>query len=67
MLIYHIFYLIQTPLHKAALKGSVECVNALLRHGADLTTTDVKSRDACCFCACFLYTKQDMCKLCVIC
>ena len=32
----------QTPLHWAASKGSVECVNTLINHGADVSVKDVR-------------------------
>ena len=37
----------QTPLHRAADKGSVECVNALLQNGADVAAKDVRSERVC--------------------
>ena len=37
----------QTPLHWAADKGSVECVNALINYGADVTAKDVRSERMC--------------------
>ena len=37
----------QTPLHWAAYKRSVECVNALIKHGADVSTKDVRSERVC--------------------
>ena len=35
----------QTPLHLAANSGSVECVNALLQHGADVNAKDVRNEE----------------------
>ena len=32
----------QTPLHNAASEGSVECVNTLIKHGADVSVIDVR-------------------------
>ena len=41
--IFHsIFHLSQTPLHMATWRGSVECVNALIQHGADMAGKDVR-------------------------
>ena len=37
----------QTPLYWAASKGSVECVNELIKHGADVSTKDVRSERVC--------------------
>ena len=37
----------QTPLHQAAIYGSVECVNALLQNGADMAAKDVRSESVC--------------------
>ena len=37
----------QTPLHWAAIVGSVECVNTLIKHGADLETRAVRSKRGC--------------------
>ena len=38
------YYLPQTPLQKAVNKGSVECVNALIKYGADITSRNVRER-----------------------
>ena len=37
----------QTPLHNAASVGSVECVNALIKHGADVSAKNVRSERVC--------------------
>ena len=37
----------QTPLHNAAREGSVECVNALINHGADVAAKNVRSERVC--------------------
>ena len=37
----------QTPLHLAANENSVECVNTLIKHGADLETRAVRSKRGC--------------------
>ena len=37
----------QTPLHNAALVGSVECVNTLINHGADVSAKTVRSERVC--------------------
>ena len=37
----------QTPLHRAAMVGSVECVNTLIKHGADMSAKDVMSERVC--------------------
>ena len=37
----------QTPLHNAAIVGSVECVNALINHGADVAAKTVRSERVC--------------------
>ena len=37
----------QTPLHYAASVGSVECLNALINHGADVAAKDVGSERVC--------------------
>ena len=37
----------QTPLHWAASEGSVECVNALIKHGADVAAKAVRSERVC--------------------
>ena len=49
---FHFFFLIfsslpQTPLHYAAYNGSVECVNELIKHGADMAAKDVRSERVC--------------------
>ena len=33
---------LQTPLHYTAREGTVECLNALIKHGADMTAKDVR-------------------------
>ena len=49
--IFREFYLFssfpQTPLHYAAINGSVECTNTLLQHGADVNAKDVRSNRVC--------------------
>ena len=40
-------YFSQTALHWAAIVGSVECVNALIIHGADVSAKDVRSERVC--------------------
>ena len=37
----------QTPLHNAARVGSVECVNTLIKHGADVAAKNVRSDRVC--------------------
>ena len=37
----------QTPLHWVVYKGSVECVNELLQHGAVVAAKDVRSERVC--------------------
>ena len=37
----------QTPLYNAAREGSVECVNTLIKHGADVTVKNVRSERVC--------------------
>ena len=37
----------QTALHNAAGEGSVECVNALIKYGADKEVKDVRSERVC--------------------
>ena len=32
----------QTPLHKAAIVGALDCLNALLRYGADVEAKNVR-------------------------
>ena len=37
----------QTPLHWVASKGSVECVNTLIKHGADVAAKAVRKGGVC--------------------
>ena len=37
----------QTPLHWAAVVGSVECLNALINHGANMAAKSVRSERVC--------------------
>ena len=37
----------QTPLHWATNENSVECVNTLIKHGADMETRAVRSKKGC--------------------
>ena len=37
----------QTPLHDAARVGSVECLNALIKYGADMSAKIVRSERVC--------------------
>ena len=48
----------QTPLHEAARVGSVECVNALINHGADVAAKTVRSERVC---VRVLHTEEEMC------
>ena len=43
----YIFYLFQTPLTMTCQAGSVECVNTLINHGADMAAKDVRSERVC--------------------
>jgi ankyrin repeat protein len=51
-----------TPLHMAAQSGSVDCIELLLQHGANIeaTTSDGKRR-------CMLPLPMDSCSLCSVC
>ena len=37
----------QTPLHRAVVSYSEECVGYLIKHGADLNASDVRSERVC--------------------
>ena len=41
--IHEYFLFLQTPLHWVSMKGSVECVNVLIQHGADIEVKTVRS------------------------
>ena len=47
LLILTFFSFPQTPLHNAAREGSVECVNTLIKHGADVSAKTVRSERVC--------------------
>ena len=44
---YFFSFFPQTPLHKAAFRGFVECTNTLLQHGADVNVKNVRSERVC--------------------